>query len=97
MKSAAGKKTAEICLTVMICVLCLWFMAPAARADSDWHQAMMSEARSAAAAPEGAVYYLAWVDADEIPELIINYGSVAAGEEIFFWHDANFIYYFLLF
>ena len=86
MKSAAGKKTAGICLTVMICVLCLWFMGPAARADSDWHLAMMSEARSAAAAPEGAVYYLAWVDADEIPELIINYGSVAAGEEIFFWH-----------
>ena len=87
MKNGTGiRDTAKAIVFAVFCICCIRLLTPAAYAASDWHQALLSQAQSAAASQSDVVYYLAQVDDDNIPELIINYGSVAAGEEIFFWN-----------
>ena len=60
-----------------------------------WQDAYITQAQTALQDSPDASFYLANLDGDEIPELIINSGSVAGSEEIFIWrqdHLESWIY-----
>ncbi|MBQ9321100.1 MAG: hypothetical protein IJ239_01885, partial [Eubacterium sp.] len=56
-----------------------------------WQDAFIAQAQNALITAPDSAFYLAALDSDDIPELIINYGSVAAGEEIFAWSSGQIV------
>ncbi len=52
-------------------------------------EAFLEKAQNAASTLPQVSFFLAWLDNDNEPEMIINYDSVAGGEEIFAWDGSQ--------
>ncbi len=74
-------------LWISLLLLCTGFGMTAAASDQPWKDAYLGRAQTALAQVPDASFYLIELDTDGIPELIINYASVAGSEEIFWWYQ----------
>ena len=54
-------------------------------------EALLEKAYNASATLPQVSFFLAWLDNDNEPEMIINYDSVAGGEEIFAWDGSQVV------
>ena len=64
-----------------------WAVMKVQAGQMSWQDAFISVAQEALNTASDPYYYLVRLDGDDIPEMIIHYGSVAESEEIFIWNQ----------